>query len=351
MNTKTICKQLNISSKALRIYEDLDIVVPKRDKNNYRNYSEDNILKLRQIILLKDMGIPLKNIKLLLDKEVQEDNKIIRALHLQLKAVDNKINELQNIKITLEQNINDALISPQEIDYSEYFDKIDKCLSENKKNRVNWLDKWNFDSWSKNYDSSVENGSAGSELGLFEKYDYILDRVSKIISDANAREIIDFGCGTGNLYGKLKNNVEFVGIDQSIEMLLIAKSKHENIELRLGNFLDEPFVENEFDIVVSTFAFHHLNSIEKGKATNILVRYLKPHGKIVIADLMFLNEEERLKQKEGFIENGKKNLWNIIEEEYYTNIQEIKKYAKMLGCKVKFEHVVNFTWILEIIKL
>jgi putative AdoMet-dependent methyltransferase len=45
MNTKTVSKQLNISPKALRIYENLEIVVPERDENNYRNYNEDDMMK------------------------------------------------------------------------------------------------------------------------------------------------------------------------------------------------------------------------------------------------------------------------------------------------------------------
>ena len=60
MNTKTVCKVLNVSSKALRIYEDMGIIVPKRDKNNYRNYSENDLLKLRQLILFERNGNSIK---------------------------------------------------------------------------------------------------------------------------------------------------------------------------------------------------------------------------------------------------------------------------------------------------
>jgi len=42
--------------------------------------------------------------------------------------------------------------------------------------------------------------------------------------------------------------------------------------------LDEPTIEGEFDVVVSTFAFHHLNTMEKEKAINLLLKYLKPCG-------------------------------------------------------------------------
>jgi putative AdoMet-dependent methyltransferase len=347
MNTKTVYKQFNISQKALRIYEDLGIIVPKRDENNYRNYGEDDILKLRQLILLKEMGIPLKNIKQLLDKEYEDDNKIIRALDLQLKVVDNKINELMNIKITLQQSVNEVLNTHAITNYSEYFNKIDKCLSENSEKRCKWLDKWGFDTWAKNYDASIKE-KVGKDLNLFENYDFVLERVAELISSNKALKVIDIGCGTGNLYGKLKNNIEFTGVDQSIEMLLQLKNKYPNVKLRLGNFLDEPFIENQFDIVTSTFAFHHLNLIEKHMAINLLLRYLKNGGTIIIADLMFLNWTERIKQKEYFIENDRKDLWDIIEDEYYTDVEEIVDYAEKLGLKVKYEHIVNFTWILQI---
>lgn len=45
------------------------------------------------------------------------------------------------------------------------------------------------------------------------------------------------------------------------------------------------------------------------------------------------------------------DLWNIVEDEYYTDIEKIKKYAEFLGCKVQYRHMVNFTWIVEIVKI
>ncbi|MDD3225702.1 MAG: MerR family transcriptional regulator [Clostridium sp.] len=352
MNTKAVCKEINVSIKALRIYEDLGIVVPKRDENNYRNYSEDDMLKLRQVILLKEIGIPLKSVKKILNKEIYEEYKLIHILDFQLKAVENKINELNNIKNTLKQSINETLNTNEAIRYSDYFSSMDQCLSENREKRVKWLDKWDFDSWAKNYDSSVK-GNLDDDLNLFEKYDFILQSAANIIIKNNAKNVIDIGCGTGNLYGKLNNDsvVKFIGVDQSVEMLIEAKKKYPHMNLRLGNFLDEPFIENEFDVVISTFAFHHLNSLEKKRAIDIMFRYLKPKGRIIIADLMFLNAEERIKQKEYLIKKGRKNLWDIIEDEYYTNIEQLDKYVKKINCKLEYKHIVNFTWILQMSKI
>lgn len=347
MKTKMVCTKLNISQKALRIYEEYQIVVPKRDENNYRNYSQDDILKLRQVLLLREMDIPLKNVKILLQNHF-EDNKLIRSLELQLKIIDKRIIELENIKETLGQSINEELLSTKENDYAQYFKNISTCLRDNMENRKKWMDKWNFDDWAKNYDNSIKEKDS---LGLFESYDYTLDTVVKKILENNSSKVLDIGCGTGNLYGKLKDNVDFTGVDQSIEMLLQAKSKYKNIKLRLGNFLDEPFIENEFDVITSTYAFHHLDPLEKEKSINLLLRYLKPGGKIIIADLMFLNSIERTKQKEYFYSQSREDLWEIIEDEYYTDIEKIKKYSELLGCSVKYQHIANFTWIVEINKL
>lgn len=57
MNTNDVCKSLNVTLKSLRVYEECGIVVPKREENNYRNYSENDLFKLRTVILLKELGL------------------------------------------------------------------------------------------------------------------------------------------------------------------------------------------------------------------------------------------------------------------------------------------------------
>ncbi|GKX65357.1 MerR family transcriptional regulator [Inconstantimicrobium mannanitabidum] len=350
MNTNEVRRQLNISSKALRIYESMGIVVPERTENNYRNYSKDDLMKLRQVTLLKEMGIPLKNIKELLDQEISKDNKIIRGLNLQFKAVENKISELQKIKETLKQSINEALEVKIDENYDNYFDRIMECLNENRANRTEWIDKWGFDEWAKNYDNSLENNDSWDELRLFEKYDYVLKCIAQIIINSNAKNVLDIGCGTANIVKRLPKGIKYTGMDQSIEMLLKAKNKFSDINLRLGNFLDEPFDENEFDAVITSYAFHHLNQLEKENAINLLLRYLKQGGKLIIADLMFLNEAEREKQKQKYVDGGRMDLWDIVEDEYYSDVEKIKEYAEFLGGSIKTQHLVNFTWLVEICK-
>lgn len=347
MNTSNVAKLLDISIKALRLYEYHGIVVPKRDGNEYRNYSEEDIKRLKQVRLLRELGVPLKNIIYILDEKFL-DNKVIRELNIQYKVVEKRLGELESIKNTLLASINDALVS--EVDNSNiYFDTINRCLDNNIKNRKTWIDKWGFDRWAENYDISVKD-ILNDKLNLFEKYDYVLEIIAKKIEEQKISKILDIGCGTCNLYNKLNENIDYTGMDQSIEMLLKAKEKFPDLHLRLGNFLDRPFAEGEFDIITSTYAFHHLNDLEKEIAINYMLKYLKPNGKIIIGDLMFESYNERIKKRDSLIKTGRIDLWEEIEDEYYSDIQKLKKYVELLGCKIKYQHLVNLTWMVEIIK-
>ena len=70
-------------------------------------------------------------------------------------------------------------------------------------------------------------------------------------------------------------------------MLYIARKKHPNLKLRLGEFLKLPFDRGSFDRIVTTYAFHHLTDIEKEFALKEMLRVLKCHGEIIIGDMMF----------------------------------------------------------------
>ncbi|WP_432662842.1 MerR family transcriptional regulator [Wukongibacter baidiensis] len=349
MKTNDVCKKLNTTPKALRIYEDYNIVVPKRDRNNYREYSNDDLLKLREVLLLKELGFTLKEIKSLMDKNVYADNHFARSLYLQLKAIEGKINELDNIKNTLRDSIDKMLESDDKLDYDHFLNNIAVIQKENKINRSHWIDRWGFNNKAVKFDELVRDRSR-DELGLFEKYDEIFDDVRRRIMEHGAKSLLDIGCGTGNLCGELSSKLDTIGIDQSIEMLLQAKRKYKSMKLKLGNFLDSPFSRERFDIVVTTYAFHALDESEKKRAMSNMLEYLKDNGRIIMVDFMFSNDNEREKCKSKLCDQGKEDLWKVIDNRYYTNVEQLKEYVSSLGCKIHCEHIVNFTWIVEIEK-
>lgn len=65
-------------------------------------------------------------------------------------------------------------------------------------------------------------------------------------------------------------------------MLCVAKEKYPKLKVRIGEFLKIPYGDRYFDIIVSTYAFHHLNEEEKFIAIEEMIRVLKSNGKIIL---------------------------------------------------------------------
>jgi len=68
MKINEVEKQTGISSTNIRYYEQKELLVPQRSsENNYRVYSPDDIERLKQIKILRMIGIPISEIKEILD--------------------------------------------------------------------------------------------------------------------------------------------------------------------------------------------------------------------------------------------------------------------------------------------
>src|SRR5258707_13377167 len=76
-----------VSVKALRYYDELGLLKPARidESTGYRYYSASQLTRLIRVLAMKDMGLSLEQIALLLDKELTPDQ--IRGM-LRLKQVE-----------------------------------------------------------------------------------------------------------------------------------------------------------------------------------------------------------------------------------------------------------------------
>ena len=76
-----------VSVKALRYYDELGLLKPARvdEFTGYRYYSASQLTRLNRLLAMKDMGMSLEQIALLLDKELTPDQ--IRGM-LRLKQVE-----------------------------------------------------------------------------------------------------------------------------------------------------------------------------------------------------------------------------------------------------------------------
>lgn len=70
MKIRGVEKQTGISCTNIRYYEQKELLVPQRaNDNNYQVYTSDDIERLKQIKILRMIGIPIAEIKEILDEK------------------------------------------------------------------------------------------------------------------------------------------------------------------------------------------------------------------------------------------------------------------------------------------
>jgi len=88
---------MNISTRTLRYYEQIGLVESvKKEDYAYRTYDEDTVRRLQQILVLRKLRIPLKQIGLILQRE--NIAAIIEAFQENLNEVDDEITALSTIR-------------------------------------------------------------------------------------------------------------------------------------------------------------------------------------------------------------------------------------------------------------
>jgi DNA-binding transcriptional MerR regulator len=74
-----------VTVRALHHYDRLAVLRPRRTESGYRVYSLRDLERLEQIVALKFLGLPLKEIKILLDREARRLPEVLRSQRLALE--------------------------------------------------------------------------------------------------------------------------------------------------------------------------------------------------------------------------------------------------------------------------
>lgn len=128
-------------------------------------------------------------------------------------------------------------------------------------------------------------------LKIIPNYEIILDVVTSCIpfSTHAAIRILDIGCGTGNAslnitqhYKKCKIHL----LDSSAEMIAVAKQKIpiKYIEDDVTEDIITAKFAKKYDLIVSTFALHHLVKSKKKNLMRYLYGRINTGGLFIIAD-------------------------------------------------------------------
>ena len=337
MNTKEICSQLSVTPKMLRIYEKNHMIHPKREANNYRNYSLDDILHIQIIVTLKELGFSLKEIKSILDFS-ETENDYLYHFYLQLKAVEAKISELTIIKKRLSKTINTFLNvqDKNEINkstlYASFKNDQDATIYEKMVNR------WNFDQMAPDYINRFHSKD--------EAYMNTLHSLSRILMKMPAgQSFLDVGGGICHLWVDFHRNTNLTVLENSLKMILIGKDN-----VPWAKFILEDIVTVDksklqaFDVVVSSFTLHHIAYENQGKAIRNMLELTKDHGSILIFDRSYRNEKEKELFEQKLAAEGNFEKLDIIQSESYLIQENITPFIHYLGYEIKTLSFENHIW-------
>lgn len=138
MKIGEVAKRTGLNVSNIRFYERKGLLEPKREGDgNYREYSEEDIFRLKCILLYRKMGISVDTIYLLLNHQADRKEILIR----QKKELDEQIAAMQGAKglcdlLLQEQSIEETNIDSlldyvyQEEDSGNRFSEISELLEE-----------------------------------------------------------------------------------------------------------------------------------------------------------------------------------------------------------------------------
>lgn len=132
-----------VTVRALHHYDRLGLLKPKRTEAGYRLYCSRDLERLEQIVALKFLGIPLKQIKTVLDRDGLE---LPSALRRQLAALEEKRRLLDRAIAAIREA--EAAIKPGGRPDSALLQRIIEVIE--MQNDTNWMKKYYSDeAWGK----------------------------------------------------------------------------------------------------------------------------------------------------------------------------------------------------------
>ncbi|MDD9908675.1 MAG: Cu(I)-responsive transcriptional regulator [Ahrensia sp.] len=104
MNIGEASQQSSLPPKTIRYYEDIALVKPARAENGYRDYSTEDVHRLRFLQRARSLGFTIVECRLLLslyedDHRASADVKAIAED--KITEIDRKIDHLQSLRLTL----------------------------------------------------------------------------------------------------------------------------------------------------------------------------------------------------------------------------------------------------------
>lgn len=332
-------KMAHISVRTVRFYDKQNILKPSFVKDSgARFYTDEDFVRLQQILLLKYLGFSLEEIRNMIVGQL--DKQMLRnSLRLQLKLVKDRIEQMQMVEQAIEDTT-EALDANQEMDWAHMMNLIHLTGMENSL-RTQYQNATNIDARIRLHQEYSSN-KQGWFPWVYGQCDF-----------PQNSQILEIGCGNGAMwlesFEKLPQGAMIVLSDISEGMLRDTRREIEQLEMVNGIENSQfqyqsfdchkiPYKDGSFDYVIANHVLFYCDNLDM--VLGEIQRVLKPHGKLIcstygsrhmreITDLVQGFQEQitlsadRLYEKFG-LDNGM-----LVLEDYFSNV-ECREYDDFL---------------------
>lgn len=285
-------KMAHISVRTIRFYDKQNILKPSYvNESGARFYTDEDFVRLQQILLLKYLGFSLEDIRNLVVEDL--DYQMLRnSLKLQLKLVKDRIEQMQMVAKAIEETTQ-ALSASRNIDWSQMLDLIHLTNMES--------------SLKSQYENST---NISARINLHRLYSTNCKGwfpwVYEQCEIAENMRILELGCGNGALwrenYECIPEQVQIVLSDISEGMLRDTRRELGQLEEQQkdtghGSFAFQvfdchaiPFENDSFDCIIANHVLFYCEHIEQ--VLKEVERVLKPGGRFICSSYGAMHMKE-----------------------------------------------------------
>ncbi|MCF0106412.1 MAG: methyltransferase domain-containing protein [Holdemanella sp.] len=327
--TGKFAKLAGVTERTIRYYDTIHLLKPSSvSANGYRQYNEEDLIKLQKILTLRELGFSIEEIfPMVSNKESIED-----SFRLQIELVQSKINYMNSLLDSLKIASNTMKSGNMNWDVLSNLVKINNessALIENYKNASN----------------------LNARIALHENYSTNpIGWYAWIASNVNWKglnRVLEVGCGNGKLWDSVKVNLRHREIflsDNSQGMVeYIRKKLGKDFNCLVCHCEQIPFKDAYFDGI---FANHVLFYSDLSKSLQEISRVLKPDGVLYATTYGKDHMKEITEIVHGFDQNiqlsshalydifGLENGMDVLSP-YFSNIERREYEDALLVDKAK----------------
>lgn len=263
-------RMAKVSVRTIRFYDKQNILKPSYvNASGARFYTDSDLARLQQILLLKYLGFALEDIKEMTIDDT-DYHFMLNSLKMQKKLIQDRIEQMQLVESAIENTVS-AISEEHQIDWSQMLDLI-HLTSMEKSLKAQYQNATNISARIRLHKEFSHN-----QYGWFP---WVFDQCQL----QSGQKILELGCGNGAFWlenrTRIPHDTEIILSDISDGMLRDAKrnlsSENSQFSFYAFDCHEIPFPDHSFDRVIAGHLLFYCDDLPK--VCKEIRRILKPGG-------------------------------------------------------------------------